>query len=149
MFIWVQFRLGFHSLQSLKLVWKLFYWRFDWNLPGANELRSSSTLTPTQYHRHHHNHFPSTYIDGILPKGPYPPCLRMEDRALLAGYHRYNSVMPSSLFLQLRTSLPATRQPYLMLCFVFIKWQYNQVVTMRGDARNEEICCKHGHWNKN
>ena len=25
-------------------------------------------------------------IDGILPKGPYPPCLRMADRALLAGF---------------------------------------------------------------
>ena len=25
-------------------------------------------------------------IDGILPKGPYLPCLRMADRALLAGY---------------------------------------------------------------
>ena len=24
--------------------------------------------------------------DGILPKGPYLPCLRMADRALLAGY---------------------------------------------------------------
>ena len=29
------------------------------------------------------------YIEGILPKGPYPPCLRMEDRTLLAGYPRY------------------------------------------------------------
>ena len=28
-------------------------------------------------------------IDGILPKGPYPPCLRMADRAPLAGYPRY------------------------------------------------------------
>ena len=30
-------------------------------------------------------------VDGILPKGrkgPYPPCLRMTDRALLAGYPR-------------------------------------------------------------
>ena len=27
-------------------------------------------------------------FDGILPKGPYPPCLRMADRALLAGYPR-------------------------------------------------------------
>ena len=27
-------------------------------------------------------------IDGILLKGPYPPCLRMADRALLAGYQR-------------------------------------------------------------
>ena len=25
------------------------------------------------------------YFDGILPKGPYLPCLRMADRALLAG----------------------------------------------------------------
>ena len=27
-----------------------------------------------------------TLFDDILPKGPYPPCLRMADRALLAGY---------------------------------------------------------------
>ena len=27
-------------------------------------------------------------IEGILPKGPYPPCLRMADSALLAGYPR-------------------------------------------------------------
>ena len=26
--------------------------------------------------------------EGILPKGPYPPCLRMADRVLLAGYPR-------------------------------------------------------------
>ena len=30
-------------------------------------------------------------IEGILPKGPYPPCLRMADRALLAGYPGYYS----------------------------------------------------------
>ena len=29
-------------------------------------------------------------IEGILPKGPYPPCLRMADRALLAGYPQYD-----------------------------------------------------------
>ena len=27
-------------------------------------------------------------IEDILPKGPYPPCIRMADRALLAGYPR-------------------------------------------------------------
>ena len=27
-------------------------------------------------------------IDGILPKGPYPPCLRMVDRPILAEYPR-------------------------------------------------------------
>ena len=32
------------------------------------------------------------YIEGMLPKGPYPPCLRMADRALLAGYPRYSHV---------------------------------------------------------
>ena len=30
-------------------------------------------------------------IEGILPKGPYPPCLRMADKALLAGYPLYLS----------------------------------------------------------
>ena len=30
----------------------------------------------------------SLIIEGILPKGPYLPCLRMADRALLAGYPR-------------------------------------------------------------
>ena len=33
-------------------------------------------------------------IDGILPKGPYPPCLRMADRALLAGYPRLFCLVP-------------------------------------------------------
>ena len=28
------------------------------------------------------------YVEGILPKWPYPPCLRMAYRALLAGYPR-------------------------------------------------------------
>ena len=32
------------------------------------------------------------YIEGILPKGPYLPCVSMAGRALLAGYHRYASV---------------------------------------------------------
>ena len=31
-------------------------------------------------------------IEGILPKVPYPPCLRMADRAILAGYPRYIDV---------------------------------------------------------
>ena len=35
------------------------------------------------------------HIDGILPKGPYLPCVSMAGRALLAGYHRYmKSVTP-------------------------------------------------------
>ena len=44
---------------------------------------------------HAHPHFSEmrphthTHIKGILPKWPYPPCLRMADRALLAWYPRY------------------------------------------------------------
>ena len=30
-------------------------------------------------------------IEGILPKGPYLPCVSMAGRALLAGYHQYIS----------------------------------------------------------
>ena len=33
--------------------------------------------------------FMTYHIEGILPKGPYPPYLRMADRAHLAGYPRY------------------------------------------------------------
>ena len=29
------------------------------------------------------------HIEGILPKGPYLPCVSMVGRAPLAGYHRY------------------------------------------------------------
>ena len=29
-----------------------------------------------------------SYIEDILPKGPYPPCLHVADRDLLAGYPR-------------------------------------------------------------
>ena len=35
--------------------------------------------------------YENTQFEGILPKGPYPPCLRMADRALLAGYPRIAS----------------------------------------------------------
>ena len=30
-------------------------------------------------------------IEGVLPKGPYLPCVSMAGRALLAGYYRYMS----------------------------------------------------------
>ena len=42
-------------------------------------------------------------IDGILPKGPYPPCLRLADRALLTRHPRY------SLHLYAGPNLPPAR----------------------------------------
>ena len=34
------------------------------------------------------------YYDGILPKGSYPPCLRMAGRDFLAGYPRLKGRQP-------------------------------------------------------
>ena len=45
-----------------------------------------------------------TAMEGILPKGPYPPCLRMVDRALLAGYPR--NVLTLSLPLYRAARMP-------------------------------------------
>ena len=44
MLIWGQFRLRYHSHQSLKLAWKIFFLWTYWNLPGANELRCFSCI---------------------------------------------------------------------------------------------------------
>ena len=35
------------------------------------------------------NLFAQRHIEGILPKGPYLPCVSMAGRALLAGYHQH------------------------------------------------------------
>ena len=42
------------------------------------------------YLKLYHNNETAADIEGILPKGRDPPCLRMADRALLAGYPRYS-----------------------------------------------------------
>ena len=34
------------------------------------------------------------HFEGILPKGPYPPCVSMVDRSLLAEYHPFRLCMP-------------------------------------------------------
>ena len=34
-----------------------------------------------------------SHIEGILPKGPYLPCVSMAGRALLAGYPRYECTL--------------------------------------------------------
>ena len=43
------------------------------------------------------------YLEDILLKGPYPPCLRMADRALLAGYPRSAVQFVSEIRWHLRT----------------------------------------------
>ena len=50
-----------------------------------NFSKSTTGKEMTKWHTH-------THIEGILPKGPYLPCLRMADRALLAGYPQYMKI---------------------------------------------------------
>ena len=51
------------------------------------------------------------YLESIRPKGPYPSCLRVADRALFAGY-------PRSMFLSLFWYCPS------MLCLECTWWRH-------------------------
>ena len=58
------------------------------------------------------------YIEGILPKGPYLPCVSMAGRALLAGYPRY--VMNSKNIIVLVTQI----KHYARLAWYFVSSLY-------------------------
>ena len=49
----------------------------------------------------------SGYIEGILSKGPYLPCVNMSGGALLAGYQRYVSKR-AACFLEMKLFNPST-----------------------------------------
>ena len=51
------------------------------------------------------------YIEGILPKGSYLPCVSMAGRALLAGYHRSKLLGP--ILSLVNTTLPT---PFFNSC---------------------------------
>ena len=55
-----------------------------------------------------------TYFDGILPKGPYPPCLRMADRALWQD--------TLDLYMQIGSSL--VPDPDLMMSLGHSAWSF-------------------------
>ena len=59
--------------------------------------------------------FAKLYFEGILPKGPYPPCLRMADRALLAGYHRFVEDLFFSCQFVLKFCIPHTTHALLKI----------------------------------
>ena len=77
-----------------------------------------------------------TYIDGILPKGPYPPCLHMADRALLAGYPRYIHVLTIVNKMHFKI-LPAKCSPF---CSV-INWTKLNITVM-----SHKRHCLSNHW---
>ena len=85
-----------------KRIFKLYHSRIPQFLPSnptiTNESLVAKQFPPAKWYPHFFNlskyKFPLNYdvhIEGILPKGPYPPCLRMADRAFLAGYPGYVS----------------------------------------------------------
>ena len=45
----------------------------------------------------HYKHHAIALIESILPKAPYPPCLHMSDRPLVAGYPRHEGINLSLL----------------------------------------------------
>ena len=49
--------------------------------PSKNYYHIEGVFTIANYQNMH--------TEGILPKGPYQPCVSMVGRALLAGYDRY------------------------------------------------------------
>ena len=55
------------------------------------------------------------HIEGILPKGPYLPCVSMAGRALLAGYPRYVSIWIFVDTCKRKTS-PVPRSIWLQQC---------------------------------
>ena len=94
------------AILRVRCIWLI---EAEWSIYVHKHIRihTHNTYIHTYIHTHtyiythiynHHNdrialkfdkHIGNPYIEGILPKGPYPPCLRMADRALLAGYPRH------------------------------------------------------------
>ena len=70
-------------------IYYIYIWEFTLLMAHHRHIFTSDSCQPgVTYNYCVYNS--SLYIEGILPKGPYPPCLRMVDRAYLAGYHRYH-----------------------------------------------------------
>ena len=76
--------INFRRWLSRKLFWQLSVLdRDDMHVRQGNWFHT--VLSPWHWPRWRH----IRHIEGILPKGPYLPCVSMAGRALLAGYHRY------------------------------------------------------------
>ena len=83
----------------------------EWSCLSISLLTESTTetqgymVTSYMYHIKARTKWPPFcrwHIEGILPKGPYQPCVSMAGRALLAGYPWYlNSFTSMNFFLSL------------------------------------------------
>ena len=97
----------------------------------ADDFHAYIDRQPSMCHGSYIASYAYAYIDDILPREPSPPCLRMADRALLAGYPRNvlsrllwsyyvtsKWMIFSPLLLHIHCSTTSIGQPYmhLLLC---------------------------------
>ena len=75
------------------------------------------------------------HIEGVLAKGPYPPCWHMADRALLAGYPRIIHLISTNL------EQPVLLQPQYDCCKIspFPRVQQRCEKLPWGVARTKQI----------
>ena len=66
------------------------------------------------------------HIEGILPKGPYLPCVSMAGRALLAGYHRYMMVLAGWMIKEFVRKIDHYTREFTL----FVKWENSPVTYM-------------------
>ena len=91
--------------------------------------------------------------DDILLKGPYPPCLRMADRALLAGYPPrevwhpvYHHIFQQSDSLYFLCVSGAFLIPYvIMMCLIgmpllFMEYSFGQYFGVGGLTIFKKVC---------
>ena len=87
-------------------------------------------------------------IEGIMPKGPYLPCVSMAGRALLAGYHRYNNEEIAQVKMQsnthfnssvsYKTKFGSQNFGYQIWCFLWYIQYFKQYVQYESN-NNEKI----------
>ena len=89
------------------------------------------------------------HFDGILQKGPYPPCLRMADRALLAGYPRFYSItyfsssVMSALNFLFWSSLCISSSSFLLLVLLIV---FNKPLALKQNTTRCNDCVGSNQW---
>ena len=69
--------------------------------------------------------FSPPYIEGILSKRPYLPCVSMAGRALLAGYHRHHSDFSGAMSIRNWNFTRATGSHLEFLLKMVLKYKNN------------------------
>ena len=64
------------------------------------------------------------HFEGILPKGPYLPCVSMVGRALLAGYHWF--INQISIIIGTDNGLSPVCHHYLNQCWLIVDWTHRK-----------------------